>query len=94
MPEGAVYCGRPSPFGNPYCSKDRLRNIALYRQFIEGVKVLADGSRMMGESYTTERKFAIKLWAKIMDLRGKDLACWCALDMPCHVDILLEVANG
>lgn len=22
-------------------------------------------------------------------LRGKDLACWCPLDQPCHADILL-----
>lgn len=26
-------------------------------------------------------------------LRGHDLACWCALDAPCHVDTVLEVAN-
>ena len=23
-------------------------------------------------------------------LKGKDLACWCRLDSPCHADILLE----
>lgn len=27
------------------------------------------------------------------DLRGKNLACWCALDKPCHADVLLELAN-
>lgn len=27
-------------------------------------------------------------------LKGKNLACWCALDMPCHADVLLELANG
>lgn len=26
-------------------------------------------------------------------LRGKDLACWCPLDQPCHADVLLELAN-
>lgn len=26
-------------------------------------------------------------------LRGRDLACWCALDAPCHADVLLELAN-
>jgi uncharacterized protein DUF4326 len=26
-------------------------------------------------------------------LRGRDLACWCPLDVPCHADVLLEVAN-
>lgn len=27
-------------------------------------------------------------------LRGKNLACWCPLDQPCHADVLLEIANG
>jgi len=27
-------------------------------------------------------------------LRGHDLACWCALDQPCHADVLLEIANA
>ena len=26
------------------------------------------------------------------ELRGKDLVCWCA-PLPCHADVLLEVAN-
>ncbi len=26
------------------------------------------------------------------ELRGKDLICWCA-PLPCHADILLEIAN-
>lgn len=25
--------------------------------------------------------------------RGRDLACYCALDQPCHADVLLELAN-
>jgi hypothetical protein len=35
----------------------------------------------------------------IEELRGKDLACWCALvdedgaPVPCHADILLKLAN-
>ncbi|HEX5183627.1 MAG TPA: DUF4326 domain-containing protein [Allosphingosinicella sp.] len=27
------------------------------------------------------------------ELRGKNLACWCRLDAPCHADVLLELAN-
>ena len=27
------------------------------------------------------------------ELAGKNLACWCPLDQPCHADILLAVAN-
>lgn len=29
----------------------------------------------------------------IAPLRGKDLACWCPLDQPCHADVLLRLAN-
>ena len=28
------------------------------------------------------------------ELRGRDLACYCPLDEPCHADVLLEVANS
>lgn len=28
------------------------------------------------------------------ELRGKNLACWCPLDQPCHADVLLEIANS
>jgi hypothetical protein len=34
-----------------------------------------------------------RLVASIPDLRGKNLACWCPLDAPCHADVLLELAN-
>jgi hypothetical protein len=27
------------------------------------------------------------------ELAGRDLACWCPLDGPCHAEVLLEVAN-
>ena len=28
------------------------------------------------------------------ELAGKNLACFCKLDWPCHADVLMEVANG
>ncbi|MFP5320140.1 MAG: DUF4326 domain-containing protein [Acidimicrobiia bacterium] len=27
------------------------------------------------------------------ELQGRDLACYCPLDEPCHADVLLSVAN-
>ena len=27
-------------------------------------------------------------------LRGKNLACFCPIDQPCHADVLLELANA
>lgn len=28
------------------------------------------------------------------ELRGRNLACFCSLDQPCHADVLLEIANS
>lgn len=28
------------------------------------------------------------------ELAGRDLACWCPPDQPCHADVLLEIANA
>ena len=30
---------------------------------------------------------------KLEIIRGRDLACFCPLDRPCHADVLLELAN-
>ena len=34
------------------------------------------------------------MWEHMGELAGKDLACWCPLDQPCHGDVLLEIANS
>ena len=36
---------------------------------------------------------AVKALAQ-RELRGKNLACFCRLDQPCHADVLLEIANA
>jgi hypothetical protein len=28
----------------------------------------------------------------LSELRGRDVACWCAIGSPCHADTLLELA--
>jgi hypothetical protein len=82
MPADAIYVGRPTVWGNPYVV----------------------GSTMMnGETLTAEK--AVALYRQHLRdnfderdirhcLRGKDLACWCDLDAPCHADVLLEIANS
>jgi len=32
--------------------------------------------------------------ARVPELRGRDLACWCKPGAPCHADVLLEIANA
>jgi len=39
--------------------------------------------------WLTTNKF---LMADLIELRGHDLECWCA-PLPCHADVLLELAN-
>ena len=79
MPEGAVYVGRPSRFGNPYDAAlfggSREAVVSLFWKYLQH----PNGADMLN---------AIKA------LRGKDLACWCPLDQPCHADVLLELANA
>ena len=38
------------------------------------------------------RDEADRLTEWLAPLVGRDLACWCPLDQPCHADVLLEVA--
>jgi hypothetical protein len=40
------------------------------------------------------RRLGITIEDARRELRGRDLACYCPLDEPCHADVLLEVANG
>jgi hypothetical protein len=34
-----------------------------------------------------------RLAAARRELAGQALACWCPLDVPCHADVLLDLAN-
>ena len=45
----------------------------------------------MGNDFWQERQV---LMASLPQLRGRDLACWCPLDQPCHADVLLQIANA
>lgn len=49
-----------------------------------------DGAR--AKAIELFRRYASEL--DLSELRGKNLACFCPLDKPCHADVLLELANG
>lgn len=38
-------------------------------------------------------ELAVSVAAVRAELAGRDLACWCALDVACHADVLLDIAN-
>jgi hypothetical protein len=72
----AVYVGRPGKWGNPF-------------------KIGRDGNRdeviALFEEWITQGDGRYLL-DDLAELRGRDLACWCAPD-PCHADVLLRLAN-
>lgn len=86
MPPNTIYVGRPTPMGNPvragiwrgYTAADAVRD---FRLWIEGDL----SKRTFGRPPTME---------EIKALRGFNLCCWCALNKPCHADVLLEIANA
>ena len=68
-------------------------------RYIVGERYLTD---KFGNAIIRDRAHAVELFRTrqmrrmgnlVPRLRGKDLACWCDLDQPCHADVLLEAAN-
>ncbi len=57
-------------------------------------KIGRDGTRI--EVIAKYRDFVLRILRKdshwLDDLKGKDLFCWCK-PLPCHGDVLLELAN-
>ena len=48
--------------------------------------------RLLVAEFEWDDEDGFRSW--LSPLAGRDLACWCPLDQPCHADVLLEVANG
>ena len=63
-----------------------------YRQWLDGRHLLVGGHDLAPAPPAVDELRA--------ELRGHDLACWCPLvdehgqRVPCHADVLLELANG
>jgi len=82
MPEGAIYVGRPSKWGN-WLVVDRtyLTKAEAHRKTVGGFREIS--------------RWDPHILAEWLEpLRGRNLVCWCPLDQPCHADVLLELANG
>jgi hypothetical protein len=79
VPIGAVYVGRAAPGlrKSPYANPFPVKTYGLAESLLR-YRLHIEGFDMA----TLER-----------DLAGRDLACWCPLNQPCHADVLLELAN-
>lgn len=94
----AVNCARPSLYGNPYiigllpCDcRSACRcgvNSARSMNAAEAVAAFRKWRRDIRKARPAKHE------AYIAPLRGRNLACWCAIDAEhCHVDILLTLAR-
>lgn len=84
----AVIVARPSKWGNPFKVGERAMTTkggyAKIRDRAHAVELFRQKFERWRGSYSAEM---------IHELRGKDLACLCPLEEPCHADVLLELAN-
>lgn len=82
VPEGAVYVGRAAPGlpANPWHNPFSVRD---------------RGREKALELYRAYLNANPQIIARArVELAGRDLACWCALDQPCHADELLKRLEG
>ncbi len=98
MPPDTVSVTRPGKWGNRFAVGDVVQRfskehvcetftvktaaqaVACYREYMEGHLANPRAAAIVREA--------------LNDLRGKNLACWCAPNQPCHADVLLELANA
>jgi len=97
---GAVRVDRTTPYGNPFrviqkpCEDSReggrcwavMRNHADYEHRDTKREALVAAVDLFRERVGY-------MDIDVSSLAGRDLACWCPHDQPCHADVLLELAN-
>jgi hypothetical protein len=91
MPEGAVYIGRGSQWGNPYViGRDGTAKECIEKYARDWLPY----THQPPHNSTTDFLISqCNLEGIIHSLRGKTLACWCKETEPCHGDWLLKIAN-
>jgi hypothetical protein len=85
-PRLAVNCARPTRFGNPFRTGDAAADVTSYRQWLHDpdAQPIRFGPRRLYRPLTD---------ADRREIAGRDLACHCAIDSPCHANVLLAWAN-
>jgi len=94
MPPNTLKVDRTSRWGNPWriVAPNKHRKVWA----VDGPRVYQECADEWEALSLALRKFRFRAETTpgfLHGLRGKNLACWCALDKPCHADVLLELAN-
>ena len=100
-PEGAIVVARPSKWGNPYRADDYPRAVWIDDDPHPTPTHPVDRRRWAVVDFTSLVKYQVgtrsTMYPSLAEIRaelaGRDLACWCPLDQPCHADVLLDLAN-
>lgn len=87
---------RPGNWGNPFLVHPNQKAGRTWgADAYLSVPTIEDAMACFREMLTTEGERAQWMRDHLPELKGKNLACWCALDAEwCHADILLELANS
>ena len=96
----AINCARPSFYGNPFKIGQWYKwdDHVLMPWIRSGISMIGreaeNGFTLIKDSATAVEWFRrLDEWRTkeyLIRLRGHNLACWCPLDQPCHVDVYLE----
>jgi hypothetical protein len=93
MPPNTVKVDRTTRWGNPFrvCAEYPTAEAAVQRFRAAVAGPVLDGKQCPPNAHPDS--YFGQIIRNIGELKGRNLACWCALDRPCHADVLLELAN-
>lgn len=93
LPPDTVSVARPGRWGNPFSVAPEAEPgtpVGTRYTAMPSIPAAVAAFRGWIEDDPAGRRLAEEARAR---LRGKNLACWCPLDGPCHAEVLLDIAN-
>ena len=106
MPENTKYVGRPTKWGNPFTYEksgnrfeiktdgsfyaDKTR-VSYCKYYANNETKAKEAIIFLYRNFIKEKIMRENLFNELEKLRQKNLACFCSLSEPCHVDVLLEL---
>jgi putative DNA primase/helicase len=91
VPEGSYYAGREHHCGS--CGPDSHFPESPLHNPMENIGLPIERNLELYRQRLLDKPELIDVARRIVEL-GEDLACWCALDQPCHVDVILELVQN
>lgn len=97
LPEGSIYVGRPTMWGNPFQDRagGHARSVILHAKWLEGRigALLLEQLGFAPAEVDALDRLRARVLTNLHRLAGKDLACWCPQTSAwCHAETLLRLA--